>query len=40
MGFRDYDRTTGECYMGVLPGRIQEAICGSYLSEQYETKVS
>ena len=26
--------------MGVLPGRIQEAICGSYLSEQYEKRVS
>ena len=30
----------GECYMGVLPGGIQEAICGLYLSEQYETRVS
>ena len=24
--------------MGVLPGGIHEAICGSYLSEQYETR--
>ena len=24
--------------MGVRPDRIQETICGSYLSEQYETK--
>ena len=30
----------GGYYMGVLPGRIQEAICGSHLSEQYETRVS
>ena len=26
--------------MGVLPDKIQEAICGSHLSEQYEMRVS
>ena len=39
-GFRNSHRITGECCMGVLPSGIQEAICGSYLSEQYEMKVS
>ena len=38
--FRDYDRTTGGYYMGVIPDRIQEEICGSHFSEQYETRVS
>ena len=30
----------GGYYMGVLSDRIQEAICGSHLFEQYETRVS
>ena len=40
VAFHDYDRITGGYYMGVLPYKIQEEICGLHLSEQYEMRVS
>ena len=40
VAFRDLDSTTGGYYKGVLPGRIQEAICKLHLFEQYEMRVS